>query len=633
MKKLYSLLTILLITTINFYAQAPEKMNYQAVIRNTSNLLLKNKTIGMQISILQGETSVYEERQTPTTNINGLIGIEIGTGIVISGKFNSIDWGNGIYFIKTETDPEGGTNYTITGKSQILSVPYAMFSKVSENGLSVEQRKAIEVNSEKYSNIYIDSIINGLKNINDELSSKVIENSLKIQSNKYVQNEKFSADIQMNIIYGQSLAIAGSTVSEENFYTTKTFGEGTLILADPDQNQSEINNEELQETRFVSISDMPSTGNGLNARMLNKKWNELLISENGKDLSNFNFNLFGFATGKGGTPWYELAKWNERRTLQYVDVKYNEMPNIIQIGTRNEGRLYTNLMQGIYFAKKFANKEGKSFNVSTLSWVQGESSDDKENSLSQYYNKLEQIFNDINEDVKKITGQFNDVQFIIYQNSSFAIYQDPRSEYYAEGRYSEGVPLASLKIVKEKDNVHFGTPLYPYSPSQDATDKTHLQNRGYALMSSMFGIQAKRVITDENPNITFYPRENEITTFTDGVNWFTKVPFDAPVKPIVFDVDGVSGINMRGHGLQPNYGFSILNDLGTEIITNVRISTNDSVIITTNADPTGLDLTYARTGVYGGGNLRDSQGETITTSFNSITYRCDNWCPFFRISL
>jgi hypothetical protein len=52
-----------------------------------------------------------------------------------------------------------------------------------------------------------------------------------------------------------------------------------------------------------------------------------------------------------------------------------------------------------------------------------------------------------------------------------------------------------------------------------------------------------------------------------------------------------------------------------------------------NGNPSGKDLTYAWTGVFGGGNLRDSQGEIITTTFNNSTYRLDNWCPFFRITL
>ena len=113
-------------------AQAPEKMSYQAVMRNGSGQLLINQSIAVKVSILQGSpagTLVYSERLTGNTNANGLISMEIGTGTILSGVFSAIDWPAGSYYLKTETDPAGGTNYTIAGTSQLLSVPYAMYAK------------------------------------------------------------------------------------------------------------------------------------------------------------------------------------------------------------------------------------------------------------------------------------------------------------------------------------------------------------------------------------------------------------------------------------------------------------------------------------------------------------------------
>src|SRR5690606_5012921 len=76
---------------------------------------------------------VYIERQFPTTNTNGLASIEIGNGTVVNGDFIAIDWANGPYFIKTEIDLNGGSSYTITGTSQLLSVPYALYAMNTGN--------------------------------------------------------------------------------------------------------------------------------------------------------------------------------------------------------------------------------------------------------------------------------------------------------------------------------------------------------------------------------------------------------------------------------------------------------------------------------------------------------------------
>lgn len=124
-------LFVLLLVSLSSMAQSPQKFSYQAVVRNNADALVTNTAVGMQISILQGSSSgsaVYVETQSPSTNANGLVSLEIGTGSVVSGTFNTIDWGNGPYFIKTETDPAGGTNYTVSGTSEFLSVPYALYS-------------------------------------------------------------------------------------------------------------------------------------------------------------------------------------------------------------------------------------------------------------------------------------------------------------------------------------------------------------------------------------------------------------------------------------------------------------------------------------------------------------------------
>ncbi|MCC6702402.1 MAG: collagen-like protein [Fluviicola sp.] len=109
-------------------------MSYQAVIRNASNTLVTNAPIGMRISVLQGSasgTAVFVETQTTTTNANGLASVKIGEGTAVTGTMAAIDWSAGPYFIKTESDLTGGTNYTIVGSTELLSVPYALYAENS----------------------------------------------------------------------------------------------------------------------------------------------------------------------------------------------------------------------------------------------------------------------------------------------------------------------------------------------------------------------------------------------------------------------------------------------------------------------------------------------------------------------
>jgi len=119
MKKIL-MIPVTIFLTVSLLAQAPQKMSYQAVVRDASNNLVINSNIGVQVSILQGSstgTGVYSERHFPVTNENGLVTLEVGTGVVVNGDFSAIDWANDTYFI------EISVNSTVMGTSQLLSVP------------------------------------------------------------------------------------------------------------------------------------------------------------------------------------------------------------------------------------------------------------------------------------------------------------------------------------------------------------------------------------------------------------------------------------------------------------------------------------------------------------------------------
>lgn len=126
MKKGLFILMMVVMSAVTAWSQAPHIMTYQAVVRDATGRLVCDREVSVLLSILQGSeigVAVYIDRQTVTTNGNGLFTVVIGNAG--SGLYD-IDWADGPYFLKSEVDPDGGTNYTLRTVQQLTSVPYAM---------------------------------------------------------------------------------------------------------------------------------------------------------------------------------------------------------------------------------------------------------------------------------------------------------------------------------------------------------------------------------------------------------------------------------------------------------------------------------------------------------------------------
>ncbi|MBX7108517.1 MAG: hypothetical protein K1X61_07720 [Chitinophagales bacterium] len=124
---------------ITVHAQAPQAFPYQAVAHDSVGNLIADQNISLRFSILDGSNAgpvVYQETQSVTTTSLGLFSLNIGQGTVVSGAFSNINWGNGAKYLQVEMDASGGTNYLLMGTSQLLSVPYAIYSNAagSSNG-------------------------------------------------------------------------------------------------------------------------------------------------------------------------------------------------------------------------------------------------------------------------------------------------------------------------------------------------------------------------------------------------------------------------------------------------------------------------------------------------------------------
>jgi hypothetical protein len=137
MKKLSIIIMLLLsVASLSVSAVSARRINYQGVARNASGAAIASTAVGLRISILDGSAvgpELYKESHTVTTNAFGLFNVAIGDGTILSGNFNTLDWGGSDKYILVEIDPAGGTSYTSLGANKLLGVPYANYADNAGN--------------------------------------------------------------------------------------------------------------------------------------------------------------------------------------------------------------------------------------------------------------------------------------------------------------------------------------------------------------------------------------------------------------------------------------------------------------------------------------------------------------------
>ena len=272
---------LFLLSLIN--AQTPQRMSYQAVVRGANNEFVANGVVGIQVSILFGSVNgaaIYTERHTPSTNGQGLISLEIGGGNIVSGSFEAIDWANGPYFIKTETDPTGGTSYTLSGTSQLLSVPYAL------HAMTVENDAVDDADSDPNNELVTNAQLNGTSlEITDAGGTQTVDLS-SLQGT--------GTDNQTISLSGTNLSITGG-----NTIDLSSLQDGTTD-ADADPNNELITNAQLTGTS-LEITDAGGTQTvDLSSLQVSGTDNQT-ISLSGTDLSITGGNTIDLSSLQDGT--------------------------------------------------------------------------------------------------------------------------------------------------------------------------------------------------------------------------------------------------------------------------------------------------------------------------------------------
>ena len=145
-KSMLLLVSLFVFTSVALKAQSQQKINFQSIVRNTSGVIVSNRSLNFKITILSGSTNgepVYSETHLKTTDAIGLVSLQIGSGTVLGGVFTTINWGDEAHFIKLEADFNGGNTYVTLGTQELMSVPYAMYaSKTDTASLNLTNRFA-----------------------------------------------------------------------------------------------------------------------------------------------------------------------------------------------------------------------------------------------------------------------------------------------------------------------------------------------------------------------------------------------------------------------------------------------------------------------------------------------------------
>lgn len=132
------LFCLALLSAGTLFAQSPQSVNYQAVLRNASGSIIQSQTVGLRMSILRGSatgTAVYTETHSVNTNDYGVVNLQIGNGSS-SDQFSEISWGNNAYYLKVELDENNTGSYKNMGTTQFVSVPYALHAETATKVLN-----------------------------------------------------------------------------------------------------------------------------------------------------------------------------------------------------------------------------------------------------------------------------------------------------------------------------------------------------------------------------------------------------------------------------------------------------------------------------------------------------------------
>lgn len=269
---------------------------------------------------------------------------------------------------------------------------------------------------------------------------------------------------------------------------------------------------------------------------------------------------------------------------------------------------YNKFIAEIAHANHEAMRRGWKFYVPAVCWMQGES-DIVEYPDYDYKEYFHRMYNDLNTDIKAITGQKEDIRIISYQTTTITKGLKYKPNHYdgVEAR----TPTSQMELVRDDSLIWASGPTYPYDFVNESLhiDAVGQQSIGFLAAKSVMGI-----LRNEKRFIGLVPIKYEIDDND------IRISFNVPEPPLCFDTINVCKAD--------NYGFCVVRQDDTDIISDVFIEQN-TVVVKCAESPRGCKLRYGINGKpLKGGKINGSRG-----NLRDFQRPLSNWCYLFEVDL
>lgn len=281
---------------------------------------------------------------------------------------------------------------------------------------------------------------------------------------------------------------------------------------------------------------------------------------------------------------------------------------------------YEKLVRDIKTAYQTTRNKGWDFKIPAICWMQGET-DVNSYPGTNYRELLLQFIKDINLDIKQITGQKIDIDIICYQTNALT-----RAEHFNPLAYhcpETEVPQTQLELIRDNNTFHASGPTYPYNCVNNII---HIDGIGQKRHGILVGLAALDIIQQKDNRRGLYPLKVK-TKDTEVI-----IELQVPCPPLVIDTIQVAKADC--------YGFSVITSDNRNIAKTITLHGN-AIHILCSELPLNSRVRYAVNGEYmksgrlhgPRGNLRDSQGDSLTVTINDTIYPIHNWCYQFDMQV